>query len=128
MLAVDTNVIVRYLTNDHPRQSAQARELIEQNQVWVPRTVVLESEWVLRSAYRFAPMVIAKALRHFAGLPTVSLEDPPLIARALDWFEYGLDFADALHLGAADQYDAFITFDLALIRGARHVGVAVRQP
>jgi predicted nucleic acid-binding protein len=130
MLAVDTDVIVRYLTNDDPHQSSRARKLVEESQVWVATTVLLETEWVLRSVYRYAPSQIAKALRDFAGLPGVLLENPPLAAQALGWSEGGLDFADALHLAAAvGQCDAFVTFDVAFARAARKAGAQnVRRP
>jgi len=68
MLAIDTNLIVRYLTGDHPRQSAKARALIDGNDVLVCTTVLLEAEWVLRSVYGYAPVPLAKALAAFAGL------------------------------------------------------------
>jgi predicted nucleic acid-binding protein len=73
MLAIDTNVIVRYLTGDHPRQSAKARALIDGNDVFVRTTVLLESEWVLRSVYGYAPARLATALAAFAGLVRVKL-------------------------------------------------------
>lgn len=119
MLAVDTNVIVRYLTNDHPQQSPRARKLVDGQDVWVATTVLLETEWVLRSVYRFTPVQIAAALRQFAGLPRVTLENPALAAQALDWVELGLDFADALHLGASGRCEAFATFDTDFIKAAK---------
>src|ERR1700710_417626 len=75
MLAVDTNLIVRYLTGDHPKQSAKARAVIDGEDVFVSTTVVLETEWVLRSVYSYDPAQICAALRAFAGLSRVSLED-----------------------------------------------------
>jgi predicted nucleic acid-binding protein len=51
MLAIDTNLIVRYLTGDHPEQSPKARALIDSEDVFVCTTVLLETEWVLRSVY-----------------------------------------------------------------------------
>src|SRR3546814_5950370 len=95
MLAIDTNLIVRYLVNDDPGQAARARELIDNNDVFVCTTTVLESEWVLRSAYGFSAGQCARALRAFAGLPRVPLEDAAAVARALDWTRHGVDFADA---------------------------------
>src|SRR3954471_11069924 len=53
MLAVDTNVVVRYVTRDHPEQSPRAKALIDGNDVLLATTVLLETEWVLRSAYGF---------------------------------------------------------------------------
>lgn len=78
MLAIDTNLIVRYLTGDHPKQSASARALIESNDIFVCITVLLEAEWVLRSIYGYAPALLAKALAAFAGLPSVKVEDAAL--------------------------------------------------
>ena len=52
MLAIDTNIIVRLLTNDDPDQAAKAKSLIEGAEVFVATTVLLETEWVLRGAYR----------------------------------------------------------------------------
>ena len=75
MLAIDTNLVVRYLTGDHPKQSPRARDLIDRQPVFAGVTVILETEWVLRSTYEYRPAEIAHALRVFAGLPTVTVED-----------------------------------------------------
>lgn len=129
MLAIDTNLIVRYLTGDHPRQSAQARDLIDSEDVFVATTVLLEAEWVLRSVYGYAASPLAQALRAFAGLPHVTVEDPSLAAQALDWMEQGLDFADALHLAKATGCDAFVSFDRRFARAANRLGaIKVRAP
>ena len=88
MLAIDTNLIIRYLTADHPEQSPKAKALIDSEDVFVCTTVLLETEWVLRSAYGFTSVEVANALSAGAAL----------IARALDWTIRGMDFADALHL------------------------------
>jgi predicted nucleic acid-binding protein len=129
MLAVDTNLIVRYLTGDHQRQSAKARAVINGEDVFVSTTVLLETEWVLRSVYSFDSAQVCAALRAFAGLPRVSLEDPALVATALDRTADGLDFADALHLGRAEDCDAFVTFDQQFVRAARAAGLEnVRAP
>ena len=55
MLAIDTNLILRYLTGDRPEQSPKARTLIDNEEVFVCTTVLLETEWVLRSAYGYTP-------------------------------------------------------------------------
>jgi predicted nucleic acid-binding protein len=129
MLAVDTSMIVRYLTGDHPRQSAKARAVIDHDDVFVSTTVLLETEWVLRSVYDFSSTEVCTALRAFAGLPRVSLEDPALVAVALDRTARGLDFADALHLGRAEDRGDFVTFDQQFIRAARAAGLEnVRAP
>lgn len=111
MLALDTNIIVRYLTADDPEQFAKADALTRFEDVYVCTTVLLETEWVLRRGYRFSRDRIIAALTAFAGLPRVTLEDPALAAKALEWMRSGLDFADALHLAKAEGCEAFVSFD-----------------
>ena len=122
MLAIDTNVVVRYLTNDHPDQSPRARRLIDGQPVFVAVTVILEAEWVLRSAYGYSQAVIASALRMFGGLPTVELEDAAIVSSALDLSEAGMDFADALHLGKSAHCAGLATFDRNFLKAARAAG------
>src|SRR3974377_2398330 len=110
MRALDTDVVVRYLTNDDADQAARARRLLAPEQEFVPLTVLLEAEWVLRAVYGFAAPRVIAALRGFAGLPHVVVESAATAACALDWAEH-LDFADALHLAAARSHDGFVSFD-----------------
>jgi len=129
VLAIDTNVVVRFLINDHRVQSAKARDLIKRSEIFVPTTVLLESECVLRSVYGLSGQQIAAALRAFAGLPTVILEDPALAAFGFECEERGMDFADALHLGRAKDCEAFVSFDRRLQSAARAQGLEnVRSP
>jgi predicted nucleic acid-binding protein len=129
MLAIDTNIVVRYLTADHPEQSPKAKALIDSQDVFVCTTVLLETEWVLRSVYGLAPADIVKALAAFAGLPRVTLEDAALAATALSWTLLGMDFADALHLAKARGCDGFASFDLRLAKAAKQVsGLDVHTP
>jgi predicted nucleic-acid-binding protein len=129
MLAIDTNLIVRYLTGDHRVQSGRARKLIDASDVFVSTTVLLETEWVLRSVYGFAHAQVAKALRAFAGLPNITVEDPGLAAQALAWMDAGMDFANALHLSKSAGCEAFISFDRKFARLAGRVGAPkVREP
>jgi predicted nucleic acid-binding protein len=129
VLAVDTNIIVRYLTADHPEQFAKASALIEGEDVYVCPTVLLETEWALRRGYRFSRDQVSAALTAFAGLPRVTLEDAAVAAKALEWMRSGLDFADALHLAKAAGYDAFVSFDQRFAAVANTLsGVKVRMP
>ena len=129
MRAIDTNVVVRYLTGDDPEQSAKARALVDGGEIFVATTVLLESEWVLRSAYGFSGQAVAAALRAFAGLPGVSAENPARLATALDRAEQGMDFADALHLAAASaECEVLLTFDLRFIESAGDAPVRAVHP
>ena len=128
MRAVDTNVVVRYLTGDDPGQAARAKAAIDAGNVFVSTTVLLESAWVLRSVYGLAGEEEAAALRAFSGLPGVSVESPDLIAEALGRAEAGMDVADALHLGAAARCEALLTFDRRFIELAGDAPVRVTEP
>jgi predicted nucleic-acid-binding protein len=127
--ALDTNVVVRFLTGDDRRQATRARAAIERGEVFIATTVFLESEWVLRSAYGFLPGRIAEAFRGLAGLPGVSVDDPAPLAQALDSMTAGMDFADALHLAKADGCTAFLSFDRRLAKLAAGLAtLAVEAP
>ncbi len=129
MLALDTNIIVRYLTADDPEQFAKARALIDGEDVYVCTTVLLETEWVLRRGYRFGRDQIIAALTAFAGLPRITLEDPALAGKALEWTRSGLDFAEALHLVKAGGCEAFVSFDQRFAPVANALSeVKVRAP
>ncbi len=124
MIAVDTNVVVRFLTADDAEQAARAEAVLRGGAVLLLKTVLLETEWVLRAGYQLEGRAIARGLRALLGLPGVTAEDAPAVARALDWYEAGLDFADALHLASSTGARGFATFDQALIRRARRRGIA----
>lgn len=129
MIAIDTNIVVRYLTGDHAEQSAAARLLVDGTDVFVPTTVFLESEWVLRSVYAFSGIAVTQALRAFAGLERVNPEAPAILAAALDRAEAGMDFTDALHLGKAETCEALLTFDRRFVKAATAAGIdKVRMP
>ena len=67
-------------------------------------------------------------MRAFAGLSDVSVENPVLLAEALDRVDKGMDFADALHLGSAARCDAMLTFDRRFVATARDAPVRVVEP
>jgi predicted nucleic-acid-binding protein len=114
---VDTNLVVRVLTKDDPDQARRAATLLSGGPILVPTTVVLETEWVLRHAYGLGRDTIAGGLRALLGLPEVVAEAPDTLARALAWYDQGVDLADALHLSAARSKGAekFATFDQAFL-------------
>ncbi len=63
MIAIDTNVLVRLLTRDDEPQSRQASALFTKNKIFIPETVILETEWVLRFADKLPQAAILEALR-----------------------------------------------------------------
>ena len=91
----------------------------------MPATVLLEVDWVLRSAYGQRAADVARALRAFGGLPSVTYDDAPVVAEALDRADRGMDFADAQHLGKSLICDRFVSFDQKFIKAARREGVEI---
>ena len=124
MIALDTNVVVRFLVNDAAAQARRARALIEAHPVFVAVTVLLETEWVLRGGYGLPRAEVVRLLRALLGLPDLDAEDPQRIARALAWHEGGIDFADALHLAGSTGAERFATFDEKLVKAAGKLDAA----
>ena len=119
MTGVDANILVRLLTQDDNTQFKKALKLFQQEDIFIPKSVFLETEWVLRYAYDFTPIQIADALEKLAGLSQVTIESASQIAQALVGLRGGLDFADTLHLASATgQVSSFATFDRKLAKNA----------
>ena len=129
MTAIDTNVLVRLLTADHAVQHRAARALFSTSDIYIPVTVVLETEWVLRAAYELAPQVVGAALRSVMGLENVRVGESAAVVQALVWHEEGIDFADALHLALSQSEERFKTLDAALVKQAqRRSPIPVEKP
>lgn len=124
MIALDTNILVRALVQDDPGQTPVAQRLLAQAEsIYLTKTVLMEVEWVLRAAYAQPPQAIHQALVALLRLPHVAAEQPDELAQALTDFAAGMDFADALHLAAAQTVGAeFHTFDAQCAKLARRHG------
>jgi predicted nucleic-acid-binding protein len=123
MRAVDTNILVRAFTLDDPRQSRIAVRILESGDVFVPVSVVLETEWVLRSRYGFAADVVADTLEDLCGLRGVVVDREDAVRRAVVHLRQGIDFSDALHHALSEAADEFLSFDDRLVRQARRLKV-----
>lgn len=129
MAAVDTNVLVRLLVTDDPAQSKASRKLFSDGEIFIPDTVLLETEWVLRAAFGLSPADICAAFRRICGLPNVTVSDAPRVAQVIDWHEAGFDFADAFHLALSKDQNTFKTFDANFIKNAKkHTDRRVERP
>ena len=126
MIALDTNVIVRALTLDEPKQARRAAAILRSGPTFVAKTVLIEVEWVLRKAYRFAPAAVNEALRKLVGLATLEVEDRPAVIQALAWHAAGMDLADAMHLASSTTATEFASFDAELAKRARQSRAAPR--
>ena len=130
MIALDSNVVLRYLLNDDPRQSAKARALLASGErFWLPVTVVLEVAWVLKS-HGAEPAAVALGVRTLLGLPELTVQERDAVVRALAWQQHGMGMADALHLALSHQAVALKTFDKDFAKAAKRVAAkpAVSAP
>jgi len=123
MTAVDTNVIVRLLTADDAKQAASAKSLFQRQPIWIAKTVLLETGWVLRSLYGYEDSAIRDAFIKLLGLKNVHVEDEPAIAAALALTAHGIDLADAIHLSSRPAGAAFVSFDRSFVRRAKRASV-----
>ena len=122
MIAFDTNLLVRAATNDDPPQVAVVRQLLALNAVFIPRTVLLETEWVLRTSYRKTREQISRFFAELLETDNTVIENHDAVAQALDWYRLGADFADALHLAACGRA-IMHTFDQNFCKAAREQGL-----
>ena len=124
MTAVDTNVVVRLLTGDDRKQAAAARALFAAGPIWIAKTVLLESGWVLRCLYGFDTGAICGALTKLLGLENVRVEDAAVVAAALTLTEGGIDLAEAMHLSSRPAEARFVSFDKAFVARAKRAGAS----
>lgn len=119
MPGLDTNVLVRWLLADDDEQTDQAQRLLasahtSQTALFVPTTVVMELEWVLRSRYRFDKSSVLSALNALLETRELEFQAEAALEQALHLYRQGTaDFADCLHAGlcgAAGQ-SPLLTFD-----------------
>jgi predicted nucleic-acid-binding protein len=113
---------VRALVRDDAAQAAKAEEILARDEVFVPVTVMLELEWVLRSRYGFTAEKVAQALALLCAMPRVSVGEADAVRQAAARVAKGWDFADALHHALSQGCEDFLSFDEQLIkRSARAV-------
>src|ERR1019366_5727784 len=122
MIAVDTNEVVRLLTEDDPTQTAAARSLFAAGPIWIAKTVLLETAWVLRSFYGFDESAIREAFTKLLGLDNVHSEDKPSMVAALALTIHGVELADAIHLSSRPPGAVFVSFDRSFVRRANRAG------
>lgn len=126
MKALDTNVLARFFVDDadDPQAARQRPAAVAalSRRAFVSVTVLLEFEWVLRGFYGLPPREIARVMRALTSIPHVAVEDRAAVLTAIDGFERGLDFADALHVARSARSTGFVTFDARLARRAGKLG------
>jgi predicted nucleic-acid-binding protein len=123
MAVPDTNVVARLVVADEIRQGRAAENLVASEPCTIAASVLMECEWVLRGGYKLEARVIPTCFRDLLALEHIDTLDPVLVQRALQGYEAGLDFADALHAAQRRDGDRFATLDKRLARRAPRAGV-----
>ena len=123
MIALDTNVLIRYLTRDNPEQAEAARALLQglttNGPGFICREVVIEVVWVLERSYRFRRERIANIVVELVATDTLVIEDDNDVAQAAAVYRQGsADFSDLMILSAANRVGAqpLYTFDRQFAR------------
>jgi len=109
--AVDTNILARFYLQDDAAQGRMAASVLAAGDVFVPKTVILELEWVLRYVAEQPESKVIECLAHLITLPGITVEDRDEVEAALSHCRKGIDFADALHLAASKACSELLTFD-----------------
>lgn len=126
MKVIDTNILARFFLEVENSPKSQQHKTIAtkilSTSVFIPLTVLLEFEWVMRGVYKIDKPSILAIYHALQRLPTVTIEQPEILDKVLVLFEAGLDFADALHLGQTLDYQGFVTFDNNFYKRAKKLG------
>lgn len=127
MIAVDTNVVVRLITGDEPDQLEKATCLVEQEGVWIGKTVVLETAWVLQHHYKATDEDIAESFLRLTQTQGILFESEAELLKALDLMKAGTEIEDSMHLTFTDAtYLPFHTFDKDFSRRASRAGQPIQ--
>ena len=119
MAAIDTNVLVRFLIQGDEQQGHLARKLIQHvlargETLFIPVTVLLELEWVLRSHFLFNKSQVVELISNLLSTLELEFESEPSVEVALELFRnHAADFADCLHIALAHRagHSPLWTFD-----------------
>lgn len=127
MIGLDTNVIVRYIMQDDPKQSPKATKLVEsltpQEPGFVSIVSIVELYWVLTSCYNLTRQEAGQALNALLRLKEIVVENAEQVLKALRVFEHGkADFPDCLieRSCATAGCEKTVTFDSG---AAKHAGM-----
>lgn len=124
-LAVDTNVLARALVDDGSEQARRSRNLLSEQEIFVPDSVLLETEWLLRSVMNMDRGHINRTFASLIASANISFSNRRGLANVVASHAAGLDFADAMHLQASDGCEGLVSFDLNFKRRAAKIAGAV---
>jgi predicted nucleic-acid-binding protein len=117
VIALDTNILARFYCDDPDDPQARLQRplaraiVLDSPALFVPLTVVLELEWVMRGFYAIAREPFCRAIEHLLGMRHVTVERWEAVKDAVDLHRRGLDFADALHWSCSRGCERLVSFD-----------------
>jgi predicted nucleic-acid-binding protein len=119
LIALDTNVLIRYITQDDEQQAAQATRTIENecsrsDPGFISLIVLCEVAWVLRGAYKYAKTVVIRVIEQILLTAELTVDEPALAWAALrDYEKSAADYADCLIARIAKDHGCTctVTFD-----------------
>ena len=113
---IDTNVLVRFLTGDDPRQSRAAERLLKREcspaePGWIGLIVLCEAVWVLQRGYRYRREELAAVVSQLLATAELEVEDPDAVREALALYQDGkADFSDGLLAARNARAGAKVTY------------------
>lgn len=127
MIALDTNILVTFFVRHDDYAYEKIKTLLMEEQVFVSTTVILESEWVLRSVYGLNKLDILNVFEQLIDFGNVSMSDEFQITQSIHLARGGLDFADALHLALSSSAGAerFLTLDQDFVKKSASLPKAI---
>jgi predicted nucleic-acid-binding protein len=118
-IAVDTNILVRLFARDDGEQWEIVQRLLSESSWMILPTVLMETEWVLRSKFRLSQNHISHLFHDLITANDVEIAQRDAVVAAVGAYASGMDFADALHLALLENGSTFVTFDIDLTKRAK---------
>ena len=122
MLTIDTNILLRYALNDHPKLSLRAREIIDGNVCHVPLLALAEMGFVLGSVYKAKVSDIVQYTKALMQIKTLRFENESRVLQALAGVQAGIDWFDAMLWASAPVQNEFVTLDRKFANKANRLG------
>ena len=122
MLTIDTNILLRYALNDHPKLSLRAREIIDGNVCHVPLLALAEMGFVLGSVYQAKAGDIIQYTQALMQIKTLRFENESRVLQALAGVQAGIDWFDAMLWASAPVQNEFVTLDRKFATKATKLG------
>jgi predicted nucleic-acid-binding protein len=131
---VDTNLFLRYLTNDDPSKADRVEQLLNEAAVGelklvTAEMVLAETVWVLESSYNLSHAQVAELVRGILATPGLEVLNGGLVARALDHYEtLNIDFVDGYIAAVMEKQDIEELYSFDKKHASRLKGISRREP